>query len=128
MTLPSQDMVAGLYHLTFQRDDVVGVGRSFSSVAEAILAMDEGTLHLNAKVSIRITDGAGGSTVRETTLGRALFNELLPDDYPYLDKVMTKGQLSGVVNYLAERYDKDVVASTLDKIKDAGFHLSLIHI
>ena len=122
VTLPSQDMVAGLYHLTFQRDDVVGVGRSFSSVAEAILAMDEGTLHLNAKVSIRITDGAGGSTVRETTLGRALFNELLPDDYPYLDKVMTKGQLSGVVNYLAERYDKDVVASTLDKIKDAGFH------
>ncbi|WP_311478167.1 DNA-directed RNA polymerase subunit beta' [uncultured Gulosibacter sp.] len=122
VTLPSQDMVAGLYHLTFQRDDVEGAGRSFSSVAEAILAMDEGTLHLNAPVKIRLTGGADVPTVRETTLGRALFNELLPDDYPYLDQVMTKGQLSGVVNYLAERYDKDVVASTLDKIKDAGFY------
>ena len=122
VTLPSQDMVAGLYHLTFVRDDVAGAGRTFSSVAEAILARDEGTLHLNAPVSIRFAEGLDAPIVRKTTLGRALFNELLPDDYPYLDKVMTKGELSGVVNYLAERYDKDVVASTLDQVKDAGFY------
>ncbi|UQN14371.1 DNA-directed RNA polymerase subunit beta' [Gulosibacter sp. ACHW.36C] len=134
VTLPSQDMVAGLYHLTFLREDAVGAGRVFGSVAEAIMAQDEGTLHLNAPVKIRLEGVTfhpaeapegfveGRPVVKETTLGRALFNELLPDTYPYLEDVMTKGRLSGVVNYLAERYDKDVVAATLDRIKDSGFY------
>ncbi|RRJ86733.1 DNA-directed RNA polymerase subunit beta' [Gulosibacter macacae] len=134
VTLPSQDMVAGLYHLTFLREDAVGAGRTFSSIAEAIMASDEGTLHLNAPVTIRLEGLSflpgqepegfvdGEPFGLETTLGRAMFNELLPEDYPYLEDNMTKGRLSGVVNYLAERYDKDVVAATLDQIKDAGFY------
>ena len=134
VTLPSQDMVAGLYHLTFLREDTEGAGRSFSSVAEAIMAFDEGSLHLNAPVTIRLEnvtfrEGAepegyvAGEPVNvKTTLGRALFNELLPESYPYLEDNMTKGRLSGVVNFLAERFDKDVVAYTLDAIKDAGFY------
>ena len=134
VTLPSQDMVAGLYHLTFLREDALGAGRTFSSVAEAIMAVDEGTLHLNAPVTIRIEGAvffpgeepegfvAGEQVNLRTTLGRAMFNELLPDDYPWLEDNMTKNRLSGVVNYLAERYDKDVVSATLDSIKDAGFY------
>ncbi|WP_066080494.1 DNA-directed RNA polymerase subunit beta' [Pseudoclavibacter albus] len=134
VTLPSQDMVAGLYHLTFKREDVVGAGRAFSSVAEAIMAHDQNTLHLNAPVRIRLIDpvfadgkapenyAGAGPVLVETTLGRALFNELLPATYPYVEETMTKGRLSGVVNYLAERYNKDEVAATLDKIKDAGFY------
>ncbi|KAB1644713.1 DNA-directed RNA polymerase subunit beta' [Gulosibacter chungangensis] len=134
VTLPSQDMVAGLYHLTFDREDAQGAGRSFGSVAEAIMAQDEGTLHLNAPVKIRLEglsflpgqepEGfvAGKPFALKTTLGRALFNELLPATYPYLEDRMTKGRLSDVVNYLAERFDKDVVAATLDRIKDAGFY------
>ncbi|MGO2111482.1 MAG: DNA-directed RNA polymerase subunit beta', partial [Pseudoclavibacter sp.] len=134
VTLPSQDMVAGLYHLTTRREDVQGVGRVFSSVSEAIMAMDRGELHLNAPVRLRLTGVTfapetapegfveGNPVVAETTLGRALFNELLPDSYPYAEDTMTKGRLSGVVNYLAERYTKDEVAVTLDRIKDSGFY------
>ncbi|MGO2748525.1 MAG: DNA-directed RNA polymerase subunit beta' [Pseudoclavibacter sp.] len=134
VTLPSQDMVAGLYHLTTLQDDVEGAGRVFSSTAEAIMAFDQGSLDLNAPIKLRLTgitfeegkapEGAveGGVALVETTLGRARFNELLPSDYPYVEDTMTKGRLSGVVNYLAERYSKDEVADTLDRIKDSGFY------
>ena len=56
-----------------------------------------------------------------TTLGRALFNELLPEDYPFVDYAVGKKQLSEIVNDLAERYPKVVVAATLDNLKAAGF-------
>ncbi|MBI5161276.1 MAG: DNA-directed RNA polymerase subunit beta', partial [Micrococcales bacterium] len=136
VTLPSQDMIIGLHHLTTLKEGAVGEGRAFSSVAEAILAKDQGTLDLNAKVRIRLSglhldpsvaatiEGfeQGGTALRETTLGRALFNETLPDDYPYVEAVADKGKISAIVNDLAERYPKVEVAATLDRIKDAGFH------
>ncbi|MGG7466404.1 DNA-directed RNA polymerase subunit beta' [Plantibacter sp. YIM 135347] len=134
VTLPTQDMIVGLHHLTTLKSGVEGEGRAFSSVAEAILAKDQGSLDLNAKVRIRLHDitfaegaapeGYEGSGVAlvTTTLGRALFNEALPDDYPYFEDIADKGNLSSIVNDLAERYPKTVVAATLDNIKDAGFH------
>ncbi len=139
VTLPTQDMIIGLHHLTTVKEGVVGEGRVFSSVAEAILAMDQGTLNLNAKVRIRLNDvvfaegeapegveivggKAVGAVLKETTLGRALFNETLPTDYPYVEAVADKGALSSIVNDLAERYPKVEVAATLDRVKDAGFH------
>ncbi|HEY9497739.1 MAG TPA: DNA-directed RNA polymerase subunit beta' [Terrimesophilobacter sp.] len=133
VTLPTQDMIIGLHHLTTLKEGVAGEGRAFSSVAEAILAMDQGSLDLNAKVRIRLTDVVfpdgeapegyvGGPVLKETTLGRALFNETMPEDYPYFEAVADKGALSGIVNDLAERYPKVAVAATLDRIKDAGFH------
>ncbi|HNP15060.1 MAG TPA: DNA-directed RNA polymerase subunit beta', partial [Terrimesophilobacter sp.] len=139
VTLPTQDMIIGLHHLTTLKEGVAGEGRAFSSVAEAILAMDQGTLDLNAKVRIRLNDvvfrdgeapegvelvdgKAVGAVLKETTLGRALFNETLPADYPYFEAVADKGALSGIVNDLAERYPKVEVAATLDRVKDAGFH------
>jgi DNA-directed RNA polymerase subunit beta' len=134
VTLPTQDMIIGLHHLTTLKEGVVGEGRAFSSIAEAILAFDQKTLDLNAKVRIRLIDisfakgqapeGYEGSGVAlvTTTLGRALFNEALPADYPYVEDVADKGKLSSIVNDLAERYPKTVVAATLDNIKDAGFH------
>jgi DNA-directed RNA polymerase subunit beta' len=139
VTLPTQDMIIGLHHLTTLKEGVAGEGRAFSSVAEAILAMDQGSLDLNAKVRIRLHDvvfreGEApegvelvngmvvGSLLKETTLGRALFNETLPADYPYFEAVADKGALSGIVNDLAERYPKVEVAATLDRVKDAGFH------
>jgi DNA-directed RNA polymerase subunit beta' len=64
----------------------------------------------------------GSSRLLETTLGRALFNEALPADYPYVDQVVDKRVLSGIVNDLAERYPKVQVAATLDALKAAGFH------
>ena len=134
VTLPTQDMIIGLHHLTTLKEDVVGEGRAFSSVSEAILAFDQHTLDLNAKVRIRLeglhfAEGEapegfeqGKTFLLSTTLGRALFNETLPDDYPYIEAVADKGQLSAIVNDLAERYPKVEVAAALDRIKDAGFH------
>ncbi|MDP4334126.1 DNA-directed RNA polymerase subunit beta' [Curtobacterium sp. A7_M15] len=134
VTLPAQDMIIGLHHLTTVREGAVGEGRAFSSVAEAILAKDQGTLHLNALVKIRMSDvyfaegeapegyEQGDSVLLETTLGRALFNETLPANYPFVQKVTDKGVLSAIVNDLAERYSKTETAAALDRIKDAGFY------
>jgi DNA-directed RNA polymerase subunit beta' len=134
VTLPTQDMIIGLHHLTTLKDGAVGESRAFSSVAEAILAFDQHTLDLNAKVRIRLEDVhfaegeapegfvQGKTVLMETTLGRALFNEALPADYPYIEAVADKGQISAIVNDLAERYPKVEVAAALDRIKDAGFH------
>jgi DNA-directed RNA polymerase subunit beta' len=134
VTLPSQDMIIGLHHLTTVKEGATGEGRAFSSIAEAILAFDQHTLDLNATVRIRMhgvylaeenaPEGfvQGGTMLVETTLGRALFNEALPEDYPFVDAVADKGQISAIVNDLAERYPKVEVAAALDRIKDAGFH------
>ncbi len=132
VTLPSQDMIIGLHHLTTLKEGATGEGRAFASIAEAILAKDEGTLDLNAKVRIRLEgvyledapeDFEQGSTkVVETTLGRALFNQALPVDYWYTEALADKGTISGIVNDLAERYPKVEVAAALDRIKDAGFY------
>src|SRR5215207_840346 len=138
VTLPTQDMIIGLHHLTTEKEGAAGEGRAFSSIAEAILAFDQNrpgelALDLGAKVRIRL-EGlhfAEGTTpenfvegkpyLLETTLGRALFNEALPVDYPYVNEQAGKTQISAIVNDLAERYPKTEVAATLDRIKDAGF-------
>jgi len=124
VTVPTQDMIIGLHHLTTVREGAAGEGRAFTSVAEAIMAMDQGSLHLNAPARIRLYGEkfADGRELRETTLGRALFNEQLPEDYPYVDDVADKGRISQIVNDLAERYPKTIVAATLDKVKDVGFY------
>ncbi|MGB8650594.1 MAG: DNA-directed RNA polymerase subunit beta', partial [Mycobacteriales bacterium] len=130
ITSPTQDMVLGLYHLTTQKDGAAGEGRAFSSLAEAVMAYDTKELDLQAKVHLRLRDvvpPAGvqledGDVVRiETTLGRALFNETLPEDYPFVDTAVTKRELGAIVNDLAERYPKVQVAATLDALKETGF-------
>jgi DNA-directed RNA polymerase subunit beta' len=132
VTVPTQDMIIGLHHLTTLKEGVKGEGRAFSSVSEAIMAMDQHSLDLNAKVKIRIENlhfanapegfVQGGTATHETTLGRALFNELLPADYPWVEAVADKSLISSIVNDLAERYPKVKVAETLDRVKDAGFY------
>ncbi|NEM91160.1 DNA-directed RNA polymerase subunit beta' [Galbitalea soli] len=134
VTLPTQDMIIGLHHLTTLKEGATGEGRAFSTVSEAILAFDQHSLDLNAKVRIRLSglhfaegdapEGfvPGETFLLSTTLGRALFNETLPVDYPYIEAVADKGRLSAIVNDLAERYPKVEVAAALDRIKDAGFH------
>ena len=135
ITAPTQDMVLGIYYLTIQRDGAPGEGRAFSTVSEAIMAYDNRELDLQAKVQLRLRDvvppaGAtlpddwteGDPFILTTTLGRALFNEALPVDYPFVDEEIAKKQLSSIVNDLAERYPKVQVATTLDALKAAGFH------
>jgi DNA-directed RNA polymerase subunit beta' len=135
VTMPTQDMVIGIYCLTREAADAPGTGRVFASPAEALMAYDRGELELQAKVEVRLTGvtppigftpADGWSESRplrlNTTLGRCLFNETLPDNYPFVNYEVGKKQLSTIVNELAETYPKVEVAAALDALKDAGFH------
>jgi len=135
VTMPTQDMIIGLYSLTLLEEDVTGAGRAFSSMSEAQMAYDRGELDLQARIQIRLTnvvppadypvpeDWQPGQPLRmETTLGRCIFNETLPADFPFVNYGVGKKQLSLIVNSLAETYPKVEVAAALDALKDAGFH------
>ncbi len=117
VTMPTQDMIIGLFFLTLDRDGHPGEGRVFSSAAEARMAFDLGEITLQSKVKI-VRDGK----LIDTTLGKTIFNDTLPEDYPYVNVQVDKKQLGIIVNDLAERYSKVDVAVALDKLKDAGFH------
>lgn len=132
VTMPTQDMIIGLFFLTTDREGQPGEGRAFASPAEAIMAFDRGEISLQSKIKVRFTDivpplelGAdweeGQALTLETTLGRALFNETLPPDYPYVNYEVGKKALGAIVNDLAERYTKVEVAASLDALKDTGF-------
>jgi DNA-directed RNA polymerase subunit beta' len=135
VTMPTQDMVIGIYCLTREAADVPGTGRVFANPAEALMAYDRGELDLQARVEVRLRNVAppfgytppeswsAGQPLRlSTTLGRVLFNETLPDNYPFVNYEVGKKQLSTIVNELAESYPKVEVAAALDALKDAGFH------
>ncbi|MGH3746188.1 MAG: DNA-directed RNA polymerase subunit beta' [Micromonosporaceae bacterium] len=140
VTMPTQDMIIGLYHLTHQRDGMAGEGRVFSSAAEARMAYDSGELHPQAKIRVRLPDitgvddamgtpaampegwEPGQPLLLETTLGRILFNETLPEEYRFVNYEIRKAQLSAIINDLAERFLKVQLATTLDALKEAGFH------
>lgn len=134
VTMPTQDMIIGLFFLTTDREGEPGEGRTFSSQAEAIMAFDRGEISLQSKVRIRLDDivppldwdltdwEEGRSLTLDTTLGRTLFNDTLPADYPYVNYEVGKKALGAIVNDLAERYTKVEVAASLDALKDAGFH------
>jgi DNA-directed RNA polymerase subunit beta' len=135
VTMPTQDMVIGLYCLTRLDEEVTGTGRAFSNLAEALMAYDKNEVELTALIKIRLDnvvpprdypvpeDWQPGETLRmETTLGRCIFNEALPADFPFVNDIVGKKQLSVIVNSLAETYPKVAVAQALDNLKDAGFH------
>jgi DNA-directed RNA polymerase subunit beta' len=130
VTMPTQDMIIGHYFLTLLREGSVGEGRAFSSVAEAIMAFDRKEILVGTKIKLRLTGvvpppgkdlNPDGSMILETTLGRALFNEALPADYPFVDMEVGRKRLGTIVNDLAERYPKVEVAHTLDNLKEIGF-------
>ena len=136
VTMPSQDMIIGIYGLTRLRDGKAGAGNWFSSVAEARMAYDLGQLSLNSLCNIRFEADVvppqgwkapenhtpGTPYVLETTLGRAIFNNALPTSFPYVNDVVDKKTLGKIINSLAERYDKGDVAASLDAIKNTGFY------
>ncbi len=137
ITTPTQDMVLGIYFLTTENPDGTGAGRSYASVHEAMMAFDSGDLDLQAPVTIRLTGEnppedtsfatpagwqPGEAFLLKTTLGRALFNEAMPSEEPYVNYQVDKGKLGAIVNRLAERYSKVYVSAVLDALKDLGFY------
>ncbi|WP_314360307.1 DNA-directed RNA polymerase subunit beta' [Rothia mucilaginosa] len=137
VAVPSQDMIIGLFHLTTPRDGQKNEGHAFSSVSEALMAMDRHEIELYTKVKIRL-DGdqfvapegweapegykAGDPVLLDCTVGQVLFNQALPKDYPWFSGVADKKGLGSLINDLAERYPMDVVARALDNLKNSGFY------
>jgi len=135
LAMPSLDLVTGLYYLCGLDENGKGAGHAFSSSAEAIMAHDVGLIGVRSPVKIRLTGVDPGTEVElpedyepgtpfiaETTLGRVLFNELLPAGYPFVNAELPKKRQAAIVNDLAEHYPMSVVAQTLDRLKEAGFH------
>ena len=100
ITTPTQDMVLGIYYLTLQTAGAKGEGRVFSSVAEAVMAYDRHELDLQSEITIRLRNvypphehdtpkgwSFGKPLTLKTTLGRSLFNEALPDNYPFINSL-----------------------------------------
>lgn len=137
VAVPSQDMIIGLYHLTTPRDGQKNEGHAFSSVSEALMAMDRHEIELYTKVKVRL-DGdqfvapegweapegykPGDPVLLDCTVGQVLFNQALPKDYPWFSGVADKKGLGSLINDLAERYPMDVVARALDNLKNSGFY------
>ena len=151
LTVPSQDMVFGVYFLTTEKDGAKGEGRVFASFADAMNAYDcRDNVDIQAKVSVRVSSAdanyytdderaifrvvTGRGTYEdfdvtdhpvriETTLGRVIFNlQCLPDDYPFMNYKMVKGDVSSLVNDCCDRYSTAEVEPILDAIKQTGFH------
>ena len=132
---PTQDMVLGIYFLTTMKESSEENLPTYASIAEATMAFDAKVLGLQDPIRIRFTDFAppadfdapegwepGKPFILTTTLGRALFNEALPADYPYVNALVDKKMLGAVVNRMSEVYSKVDVAETLDQLKALGFH------
>ncbi|WP_278314483.1 DNA-directed RNA polymerase subunit beta' [Lolliginicoccus levis] len=148
LAMPRLDMVTGLYHLTRLVEDGKGQHTAatkdspergvYASPSEAIMAFDRGEIGLQSMVRIRLNHRRptkdderelfpegwkhGDAWIATTTLGRVLFNDLLPRDYYFVNDVMPKKRQAVIINDLAERYPMIVVAQTVDKLKDAGFY------
>ncbi|HTH86169.1 DNA-directed RNA polymerase subunit beta', partial [Mycobacterium sp.] len=149
LAMPRLDMVTGLFFLTTEipgdTGEFVPAAKDkpesgvYSSPAEAIMALDRGALSVRAKIRVRLTQlrppadreaelfgdegwKPGDAWTAETTLGRVMFNELLPISYPFVNEQMHKKVQARIVNDLAERFPMIVVAQTVDKLKDAGFY------
>ena len=134
--MPSLDLVTGLYYLTGLKEDGKGAGSVFSSAAEAIMALDAKLIDVRSPIRVRLPGSvvpeagetlpedyeAGTPWIAQTTLGRVLFNELLPTGYPFVNAELPKKRQAAIVNDLAEHYPMSVVAQTLDRLKEAGFH------
>ncbi|MGA7097054.1 MAG: DNA-directed RNA polymerase subunit beta' [Acidimicrobiia bacterium] len=140
---PSQDMVIGVYYLSEYVEDAKGAGGHYVDLDEAVMAYEIGELSLHAPIKIRLGDLAGDPEVHadlkqtlgsllteeplsttglsETTLGRVLINETLPDGFPFVDSVVIKSDIRKLIETVIERYPRSAVAETLDGIKELGF-------
>lgn len=111
-----QDMVLGCYYLTYDRPGVTRTPRPFMSLEEALMAYDEGVITLQSVVRAPFR-----GEIRETTLGRILFNEVFPEDFPFQDEAMTKKRLQKVMALVYQTYGQATTAHIADELKDLGF-------
>ncbi len=141
VAVPSQDMVLGVYYLTQERPGVLGEGKFFKSVNEAILCYENGGVTLQSKIKVRVTktlaDGTVLTDIVESTLGRFIFNEILPQDLGFVDRTIPENALKLEVDFhvgkkgLKQILEKVInthgatkTAEVLDDIKAMGYKYS----
>ncbi len=133
ITVPSQDMVLGLYYITKGRkstetEKIKGEGLAFYSEEEAIIAHNEGRVALHAWVKVRVNvRNESGELVRKivnTTMGRILFNVAIPEAVGYVNELMTKKSLRDLIGVIVRETDIPTTAAFLDQIKEIGFKMA----
>ena len=141
VAVPSQDMVLGIYYLTQERPGATGEGMIFKSVNEAILAYENAAVTLHSRIKVRVTqtmpDGTEKTDVVESTLGRFIFNEIIPQDLGFVDRSVPgnelvlevdfhvgKKQLKKILEKVINVHGATQTAVTLDDIKAIGYKYS----
>ncbi len=124
VTVPSQDMVLGLYYITKQRAGVKGEGLTFYSPEEVTIAYNEGAVAMHASIKVKTHDVVDGEAVVkmiETTVGRVIFNEFVPKEVGYINELLTKKSLRDIIGNILKNTGTDVTANFLDEIKHLGY-------
>ncbi len=120
ITVPSQDMVLGLYYITKPRKGVKGEGLVFYSAEEAIIAHNEGRVDLHAEVKLRL----GPGNIIDTTVGRIIFNQVVPTQVGYINMLLTKKSLRDIIGDVMKQCGAAVTANFLDDIKALGYKMA----
>ncbi len=140
VTVPTQDMILGSYYLTMDKDSDPGNGKSFTGYDEAVMAYDEGCIGLHSKIKVRMQkeiDGEMRSALIETTLGKIIFNDPIPQDLGFVDRsdpanafrlevdfLVNKKTLGMIIDKCIKVHGVSVAAEMLDKIKAQGYKYS----
>lgn len=140
--VPTQDMVLGSYYLTMEREGAKGEGRTFSSPEEVYMAYQCGDIDIHAKIKVRVTKEIDGKIVRgiiQTTTGKLLFNESIPQDLGFMDRSKPENMFQLEINFLVSKknlgriidkcylkHGPTVTSVMLDRIKATGYHYSTI--
>ena len=135
LTIPTQDMIIGMYFLTTVRDGFPGEGRVFASVKDALDEFEAGTgVDIQARISVRATRDmqiaksfSDFETVKagerfETSIGRIIFNTVLPEDHQFVNYVVNKKEIGRLIEECSNRYDVSDMPAILDGLKNAGYH------
>jgi len=125
ITVPSQDMVLGLYYITKIRPGAKGEGMTFYGPEEVIVAYDEKAIDMHAKVGVRLPvdkqDPSKGTAIVETTAGRIIVNQYVPDEVPYVNEVLGKKALRKIITEVIKNTGVTRTAQFLDDIKNLGY-------
>ena len=125
ITVPSQDMILGLYYITKERPGAKGEGLTFYSEEEALIALNEGSVDIHAKVKVRVNtieDGQKVVRILETTPGRVVVNQYVPEEIGYQNTLMKKGAVKKIISQVIKTCGVARTAKFLDDIKDLGYY------
>ncbi len=129
ITVPSQDMVLGLYYITKLRPGAKGEGLSFYGSEEAIIAYNDGKCDLHAPVKVLVDDIVEGQPVKhivETSVGRVIVNQIIPDELGFVNDIISKKSLRGIIAKVIKAVGMARACAFLDGIKNLGYHMSYV--